>query len=124
MKRIAIATVLGVIAGLICAFAGWRLGVKITTVSLIWILLNRTILGFTIGISGLRMHWALHGLLLGAIVGSLFSYYGFMAGSESLIVAGTFVGSMVFGFLIELFTTVVFKQPQPRPAEKAFGAAR
>ncbi len=124
MKRIGIATVFGVLAGLICAYGGLRLGVKITTVSFLWIMLNRTLLGFTIGISGLRLHWALHGPLLGLIVGSLFSYNAFMSGSEPLIVGGTLVGSMIFGLLIELFTTVVFKQPQPRPAEKAFAAVR
>ncbi len=124
MKRIAIATVFGLLAGLVCAFAGSRLGAKITTVSFVWIMMNRALLGYTIGISGLRLHWALHGPVMGAIVGSLFSYYAYMEGSEPLLVGGSFVASMIFGLLIELLTTVVFKQPQPRPAEKAFAAVR
>ena len=34
----------------------------------------------------------------------------------TLVVAGTMVGSLIFGFLIELFTTVVFKRPQQQEA--------
>ena len=40
------------------------MGVKMTAVLAIWILLNRTVMGFVIGISGLRLHWALHGPLM------------------------------------------------------------
>lgn len=113
MKRVAIATVFGIVAGLLCTVGVMNMGVKLTHVSFIWILLNRTMLGFVIGISGLRLHWALHGLLLGAIVGLLFSYYWWMSGSGTVLILSTFLASIVFGLLIELFTTVVFKQPQP-----------
>ena len=125
MKRIAIATIFGVVAGLLCALGGWSLGVKITTVSFIWILLNRTVMGFAIGVSALRLHWALHGPLMGLVVGSLFSYYGFMSGAGATTVVGTLVASLVFGLMIEFFTTVVFKQPRETlfAAQKAASAA-
>ncbi len=117
MKRILTATLLGVVAGLLCA-AGYGMG-KLTAIMFIWILLNRMLIGFTIGISSLRLHWALHGLLLGAVVGSLFSYHIAMAYGRAMPVIQVSVASLVFGLLIELFTTVVFKQPRPDAAKVA-----
>ena len=57
--RILAAISMGVVMGLVCASvasAGHLL--TLTTVTLVWILLNRTIMGFVIGISGLKLHWA------------------------------------------------------------------
>ncbi len=122
MKRIMIATVLGLAAGLLCVGAGRTMGVTVTATGFVWVLLNRTLLGFTIGISRLRLHWALHGVLMGAVVGSLFSYYAAMARHLTTVVIAVWLASLVFGFLIELFTTVVFKQARPEP-EKAVAAA-
>ena len=119
MNRILIATVLGVIAGFVCALAGATMGVKITTATLVWILLNRAVLGFVIGASGLKIHWAWHGALMGLIVGSIFSYAAFLFESSAAVIAATLLASIVFGFLIDLFTTVVFKQPQQLPAAEA-----
>ena len=68
MKRITIATLFGVVAGALCATISFRAGIlAFTTVNLIWILLNRTLMGFVIGISGLRLHWAWHGILMGRL---------------------------------------------------------
>jgi hypothetical protein len=74
MKRIVFATALGVVAGLVCVSVGALLGLKITPIFVGWALLNRTLLGFVIGISMLRLQWALHGILMGALAGSLFAY--------------------------------------------------
>jgi hypothetical protein len=115
MKRIVIATAFGLVAGLLCAAGGLSMGVKITALSFIWILLNRMLLGFVIGISTLRLHWALHGALLAVIVGSLFSYNAIMSGAGGVLALATFAGSIVFGVMIEFFTTVVFKQPAWSP---------
>jgi hypothetical protein len=119
MNRIAIATILGVIAGAACMLGLMSMGVRMTAILAIWILLNRTVMGFVIGISGLRLHWAFHGPLMGLIVGSIFSYAAFLMHQPTLVVAGTLVGSLIFGFLIELFTTVVFKRPQQQKAPAA-----
>jgi hypothetical protein len=127
MNRIVITTVLGVVAGLICALGGMSLGVTMTPISFAWVLLNRTVLGFVIGISGLRLHWAWHGIILGLIVGSLFSFGGYLMGSKPLVVVATIVASVIFGFAIDGLTTVVFKRPQPLvtagPTAKARTAA-
>ncbi|HET7751916.1 MAG TPA: hypothetical protein VFK81_21155 [Terriglobales bacterium] len=112
MKRIAIATICGVVAGLVCVSIGAIAGVKITPAGFGWAVLNRTLLGFVIGISALRLHWAWHGVLMGAVVGSLFAYSLWLLGGPAWLVPAVLTGSMVFGLGIEFFTTVVFKQPQ------------
>lgn len=117
MKRIVIATLFGVVAGLLCATAtsaGHLL--KLTAVTFIWILLNRTVMGFVIGVSGLKLHWAWNGIVLGLVVGEIFSYYLFMnLGAQWLLLSP--IGNAIFGVLIEFFTSVVFKAPA-YPREK------
>ena len=116
MKRMVIATAIGVVAGLLCVSAGAGLGLNITLQSFGWAMLNRTLLGFVIGISALRLHWAWHGCLMGVVVGSLFSYSAWMFEGPAWLVAGLLAGSVIFGLLIEFFTTVVFKEPQQMSA--------
>ena len=120
MKRIAIATLFGVVAGGICAtLSYYGKIIPITAVTLIWILLNRTVMGFAIGVSSLKLHWAWHGMLMGLVIGSIFSYYLYMNGLKLAIL--TPIGNMLFGLMIEFFTTVVFRLPAH---EGARGAAR
>lgn len=116
MKRMVIATAMGVVAGLLCVAAGGAFGLNVTLQSFGWAMLNRTLLGFVIGISALRLHWAWHGCLMGVVVGSLFSYSAWMFEGPVWLVAGLLAGSVIFGLLIEFFTTVVFKEPQQASA--------
>ena len=116
MKRLGIATACGVVAGLLCVSIAAILGIKFTPASFGWALLNRTLLGFVIGISALRLHWAWHGCLMGVLVGSLFSYSAWMFEEPVWLVAGLLAGGIIFGLLIEFFTTVVFKQPRQMSA--------
>ena len=111
MKRITIATLCGLAAGVVCAAGGFYGGIlKFSAVMLIWVLLNRAVMGFAIGASGLKLPWAWNGIVVGLVVGSIFSYSLFMTtGPGRLPVLNALVNG-VFGFLIELFTTVVFKQ--------------
>lgn len=105
-KRVIIATSFGFISGFLC-YLGGRYGLKaeISTVEFFMVLLHRGVLGFVIGISGLRIHWALHGILLGFIIG----LPGFpLIYSEGGFLAYSFM-SIVWGFIIELLTSVVFK---------------
>ena len=112
MKRITIAILFGLVAGALCAsgaFYGHML--TFSAVTLTWILLNRAVMGFVIGASGLKVHWAWNGILMGLVVGSIFSYFMFMTlGAGPLPLVNFFVNGL-FGLMIEFFTTVVFKQP-------------
>jgi hypothetical protein len=122
--RILVATLMGVVMGVICASvasAGHLL--TLTTVTLVWILLNRTIMGFVIGISGLKLHWAWNGIILGVIVGLIFSYYFYMDEHSLKMALLTPIGNALYGFLIELVTTVVCKQPAFARAAKPAAAA-
>jgi len=112
MKRIIIATLFGLLAGVLCATAGIHGGfLKFTAVNVVWVLLNRAVMGFAIGTSGLKLHWAWNGIVMGLVVGSIFSYFLFMnMGLGTLPVVNLLIGNPIFGLLIEFFTTVVFKQ--------------
>ena len=110
MKRITIATLFGVVAGALCATASVKFGIlEFTTVNLLWVLLNRTVMGFAIGVSGLKLHWAWHGVLMGLVFGSIFSYFLYMHGVKMAEL--TMIANAVFVLMIEFFTTVVFKAP-------------
>jgi len=111
MKRIVIATLFGLLAGCACSSLIFGSGyLKFTAVALLWILLNRTVMGFVIGTSALKLHWAWNGIIMGLVVGEIFSYFLFMnIGWKAL--AFSPIGNALFGFLIELFTTKVFHAP-------------
>jgi len=110
--RILIAIIFGLVAGGLCAsgaFYGHMLTFSVVTLA--WILLNRAVMGFAIGASGLRLHWAWNGIVMGLIVGSIFSGFLYMTlGAGPLPLINFFVNGL-FGLMIEFFTTVVFKQP-------------
>jgi hypothetical protein len=109
-KRILVATLFGLAMGGVCATMAFSAGIlKFTPLTLIWVLLNRTVMGAVIGTSSLRLPWAWNGIMLGLVVGSVFSYYLFMnvPGPMPAINA---IANGVYGLVIEFFTTVVFKQ--------------
>ncbi|MDR3751125.1 MAG: hypothetical protein P4K94_06520 [Terracidiphilus sp.] len=113
MKRILISVLFGLVAGVLCAAAGIHGGfLKFTAVNVVWVLLNRAVMGFAVGTSGLKLHWAWNGIVMGLAVGSIFSYFLFMnMGLGTLPVVNLLIGNPIFGLMIEFFTTVVFKQP-------------
>lgn len=96
MKRIVIAVLAGLFAGCICAGGGIAAGiVKLTAVNLIWVFLNRGVMGFAIGVSGLKVHWAWNGIILGIVVGSIFSFHLFMdVGPKLLPLVNFFVNGL------------------------------
>jgi hypothetical protein len=126
MKRIVVATLFGLLAGGLCASAIFVGGfLKFTTVNLAWILLNRAVMGFAIGTSGLKLRWAWNGIIMGLVVGSVFSYFLFMNLGLTMLLPFNVLANGVFGLVIEFFTTVVFKQPAltaPRKADRAAAA--
>ncbi len=125
MKRILAAIVFGLLAGGICATGAFYAGfLKFTAVNLVWILLNRAVMGFAIGVSGLRIHWAWNGVLIGLAVGSLFSFFLYMTLGGFVPLANFFVNGL-FGVMIEFFTSVVCKAPSlaaPRQSQRVTAA--
>jgi len=68
---------------------------------------NRILIGFVIGISIWRIHYLVHGALIGLIV-TLSASVGILSQSIAGFAMYTVAG-IVYGFLIELFATKVFK---------------
>ena len=117
-KRLLIATLLGVVFGFVCygmASSGQN---EISTILAINIILGRTLIGVAIGISRFSLkHWSLHGIIMGLIF-SLPAGVGAMLGPENpefshtMLLVSTIVMGMIYGFLIELITSVLFKAKQ------------
>jgi hypothetical protein len=117
-KRLLIATFLGLLFGFVCYGFASSGPNEISTVLAINIILGRTLIGFGIGISRFSFkHWSLHGILMGLIF-SLPAGFGAMLAPENpefnhmMMFVSTIVMGMIYGFLIELLTTVVFKAGQ------------
>ncbi|MFH1285911.1 MAG: hypothetical protein ABIH99_04995 [Candidatus Micrarchaeota archaeon] len=105
LKRVAVCTVLGLLAGLICYFGGAQAGVVYTNEMIASTILNRALLGFVIGISCWRINYLLHGALLGLFVTlpvSVFS--GFGANMMTLF-------GVLYGVVIELASTKLLSAP-------------
>ncbi len=106
MKRLWIATVIGFLTGLFCIWGASARG-QFGTWILVSTVANRTLIGFAIGISKFKMHWALHGVLMGAIFGLPLSFAALQNGVVSFLILE--IASIIYGFTIELVTTVVLK---------------
>ena len=117
-KRLIISTLLGVVFGFVCyGFASGGQN-EISTILALNIILGRTLIGVAIGISRFTLkHWSFHGIIMG-LVFSLPAGFGAMLGPEdpsftpAMLMTSTIVMGMIYGFLIELITSVVFKAKQ------------
>jgi len=115
MKRFVISTLFGLIFGFVCYGFASSGQVPVPTLLAVNIILGRTLIGVAIGISRFPLrHWALHGIVMG-LVFSIPAAFGAILGPEnpefthtSMFVA-TIVMGMIYGFLIELITSVLFK---------------
>lgn len=109
-KRVFWSTVLGLIAGVLCYLLGKGSVDPYPTWMAIVTVLNRTVIGFIIGISGLRGNWAIHGIFWGLLISLFMAIPALAEGSTNgffmIMIAGA-----IWGFLIELFTSKVFKAP-------------
>lgn len=115
IKRLIIATLFGFFFGFVCwAFAFSNSGELPWIISL-QIITGRALIGVAIGISSLeKIHWSLHGIIIGLIFSLPLAISGFMAPenpdfSHEKMFAGTLVMGIIYGFLIELITSVLFK---------------
>ncbi len=118
MKRLIIATLSGLLFGFVCFGFACSGGNEIEEWLGLTIIAGRTLLGFGIGISRFPMkHWAIHGIVMGLIF-SIPAALGAMMGPEDpamspmMIAISTVVMGLIYGFLIELITTVIFKAKQ------------
>ena len=112
-KRIIIATLSGILFGFVCLGFASSGEYEIPDPIKLQILFSRSLIGFAIGISCLKIHWSLHGLLFGLIFSFPMAFSGLMAEtpgfSESAMFISTVVMGMIYGFLIELITSILFK---------------
>jgi uncharacterized membrane protein len=114
-KRIIVSTVGGILCGALCyllASSGagslpWPVSAQIVA--------SRTLIGFAIGISCWRMHhWAIHGPVMGAVFSLPLAFSGLMAPESpeydaSYMFIGTVGLGMVYGLLVEVLASVIFK---------------
>ena len=113
-KRIILATIAGFLFGFVCLALASSGGSEILDPAKLQIIFSRVLIGFAIGISSLKIHWTLHGLLLGLFFSLPLAFSGFMAPenpefSATMMFVSTIVMGMIYGFLIELITSVLFK---------------
>lgn len=108
-KRLLICIIGGIIAGLLCLTGGYLTGNirEFTFFTVVPVFFNRVMLGFVIGISCLKMNYLLHGALIGLLV-TLITSIPFLEGGTAGFFLFTFAG-IIYGILIELFATKVFK---------------
>lgn len=117
-KRLIISTILGLVFGFVCYGLAASGSNDMSTILALNIILGRTLIGVAIGISRFTLkHWSLHGITMGFVF-SLPAGFGAMLGPENpefshaMLMTSTIVLGMIYGFLIELITTVVFKARQ------------
>ncbi len=114
MKRFIIATLSGLLFGFLCYTMASSSGALPSPVA--WqIVVSRTLIGFAVGICAFKMiHWSLRGIVLGFIFSLPLGISGLMAPenpefSHNMILISTIIMGAVYGLLIELITTVLFK---------------
>jgi len=105
-RRVMITTLLG--TG--CGLASWAICSRgmgldlLLSQSMLLVLIN-TLMGFTVGISSLRIHWMAHGALIGLLFGAVLAVF---TQSHGLGFWWPVVLGPVFGFVVELGATVFF----------------
>jgi hypothetical protein len=113
-KRLVIATLSGLLCGFVCFSLASSSGALQLPIAL-QIIASRTLIGFAIGVSCLRLgHWTLHGLLMGLLFSLPLAFSGLMAPENpqfttTAMFAMTIVIGMFYGLLIEVITSGLAK---------------
>jgi hypothetical protein len=114
-KRVTIATLSGLLFGFVCFALASSSPHGLPTAAAIQIIASRTLIGFAIGISVLKLgHWSLHGLVIGLIMSIPLAVGAMLApehpefGRTAMFISSIVMG-MIYGVLIELITTKLFK---------------
>lgn len=114
-KRVTVTTLSGVLFGFVCYGLASVGSEELAWPVVVQIIASRTLIGFAIGISCLTVvHWSLHGLLMGVIFSIPLAFSGLMAPenpdySTTKMFVWTIVLGMVYGLLIEVITSAIFK---------------
>lgn len=125
-KRIIIATLSGLMFACVCLVLS---SVSPASQALTWpiavqLVISRTLIGLAIGISRVSLgHWAFHGILIGLVFSLPFAFSGLavpeeLEYSKTMMFLATLGLGMIYGFLIEVITSVVFKEAQQYPSTK------
>lgn len=115
-KRIIIATLSGLLFGFVCFGLASTGSLPIAWPAAVQIILSRTLIGLAIGISFAYLwHWAIHGLAMGLVFSLPLAFSGLMApANPDFSRVGMFIWvvvlGMIYGLLIELITSVFFKE--------------
>ncbi|MBI1786569.1 MAG: hypothetical protein HYR60_03320 [Acidobacteria bacterium] len=111
-KRLFIATILGLLFGLL----NWLFVMNVITApplplwpGALTIILGRGALGFAIGLSAWRIPWWLHGLVLGFIFSLPAAFVVPLLGMTWIFSPLPVLAGMLIGLLIELITSVGLK---------------
>jgi len=117
VKRVIIATLMGIVCGIVCVLlASGGVNTLPDPVKL-QIILNRTMIGFVIGMSAIKLNWALHGILIGLLIGLPVAVSSSMGANLSmmtpqLLFLSTLIISAIYGVVIELVTSIIFGAKQ------------
>ncbi|HEX9972227.1 MAG TPA: hypothetical protein VGD14_09165 [bacterium] len=108
-KRVIVATVCGFVFGIVCMLLASSNPTESLSTTMKWtIIISRTMMGFTIGISAIRLNWWLHGTVIGAIA-SIPMAIPIIDRLGLGIVIGTIAMGIIYGFLTEVITSIFFK---------------
>lgn len=114
-KRLIIATIVGLLCGFICFMLASSGPADLAWPAAIQIIISRTLIGFAIGINVFTFgHWSVHGLVMGLIFSLPLAFSGLMAPddvefSRVWMFGATVIMGMIYGLLIEVITSVIFK---------------
>ena len=112
-RRVASTTLLGVVAGVLCWQGGDSFGIAYTPALIAGTILNRTFVGFVIGISDIRWHYLAHG----ALIGTLGSLPMAMFSPDARAAIMLTVYGALWGLLIEIAATKALKAPARQGSE-------
>jgi len=115
LKRLIIATLGGLLFGLVCYSFASSGSDPLPYPVAAQIISSRILMGFAIGLSRFNFgHWAIHGIIMGILFSLPLAYSGLMAPENPeftpiMMFVSTIVMGAIYGLLIELITSILFK---------------
>lgn len=105
VKRLVIATILGILCGLFCMYGTiTKFPGEFGTLALIGIVYNRALIGIVIGIAdNIDLHPALRGAVIGVVVSMAMAIFSGDSDSSGALILLAF--GLVYGVLIDVVTT-------------------